>query len=64
MQSSLIKETSYAGEVLTVEFVNGQKYNYLGVPQTVVEEFMTAESKGKFFTKNIKPKYAFEKQKA
>lgn len=64
MNSSLIKEAKFTDEVLSVEFTNGTKYNYIGVPKNVYEEFMTAESKGKFFTQNIKSKFAFEKQKA
>jgi hypothetical protein len=49
-------------EVLLVEFQGGQRYLYLRVPKSVYDEFMTAESKGKYLSsviKNNPDKYPF-----
>ena len=65
VESTLIKEAGYdeATQVLTVKFVNGDEiYEYKNVPKAVYDELMAAESKGSFFTKNIKGKYEFEKK--
>lgn len=44
-------------EVLTIQFKNGTVYEYLGVPQDVYDQFLSAESMGAFFTETIKPNY-------
>ena len=38
---------------LFVRFNSGAEYVYHEVPQTVVQEFMDSESKGKFLNENI-----------
>lgn len=65
VESTLIKEVGYdaATQTLTIVFVtDNAKYEYYGVPQEVYEQLMAAESKGSFFTKNIKDQYRFEKK--
>ena len=52
-------------QVLEVEFHPRQAdgppvvYQYHGVPQTVIDEWMKAESRGSFFLKQIRPNYPF-----
>ena len=46
-----------AMEVLTIDFGNGNVYDYLGVPVDVYEQFLKADSKGGFFAETIKEKY-------
>jgi hypothetical protein len=42
----------------------GDVYRYLGVPPTVHDALMRAESKGKYFHRNIRDLYPFEKIKS
>jgi len=46
-----------AMEVLTIDFGNGNVYDYLGVPVDVYEQFLKADSKGGFFAETIKENY-------
>lgn len=46
-----------AMEVLTIDFSNGNVYDYLGVPAEVYEQFLKSDSKGGFFTETIKENY-------
>ena len=65
VESTLIQQVGYdaATQTLTVKLVtDGSVYEYLGVPQAVYDQFMAAESKGNFFTKNIKNVYKFQKK--
>ena len=41
-------------KILEIEFHTGGIYQYKGVPKSVYEGLMSAESKGKYFHKNIK----------
>lgn len=43
--------------VMRVQFSNGGLYEYAGVPVSTWNEFMGAESKGKYFAQNIKGKF-------
>ena len=63
IKSSNIKSTEYDTETkdLFVEFNNGMKYKYEGVPHLVYTIFRTFESQGKFFTTDIVKKYTFKK---
>ena len=56
VESSNIDAVKYDAEeeALYVVFSNGSHYRYYGVPAEVFEEFMGAESKGKFFHANIR----------
>jgi hypothetical protein len=42
---------------LRVEFMNGSAFEFAGVPESVHEQFMQSDSKGKFFFQNIKGQY-------
>ena len=60
IQSSNLKSVGYDTDkkILEVEFQGGGIYQYDKVSQIVFEEFMTAESKGRYFHANIKNKFA------
>lgn len=47
--------------ILEVEFKNGSLYQYLGVPEYVFQELITASSVGVYFNQNIKNSYEFQK---
>ena len=44
-------------QVMTVEFTNKSRHEYTGVPDDVHEDFLNADSAGRFFHSNIKGKY-------
>ena len=46
---------------LTVEFNSGSKYTYSSVPLSIYETFLEAESKGKFFHRNIRNVYSYSR---
>ena len=46
---------------LEVEFGGGAVYQYPSVPAAVFDEFMGAESKGRYFAQNIKHTFPFNK---
>ena len=48
---------------LKVTFTNGREYLYEGVPATVYESFLLAESKGKFLHENIVDRYNYTRVK-
>ena len=63
VQSSSIAVIEEMGRgTIIVEFVNGGKYEYFGVPLVVIQEFVGASSVGKFFNENIRGKYNEEKR--
>ena len=64
IKSSNIKSTEYDVETkdLVVEFNNGLKYLYTGVPHQLYTKFRLAESQGKFFTSEISKKFPYKKQ--
>ena len=53
-KSSNIKEASFDGHILTVEFHQGRIYQYVGVTQEMCDEWLEADSVGSWFCKNIK----------
>ena len=57
--SSDIVEIGYDADSMTLEiaFHTGGVYQYFDFPETVHQDFMRAESKGKFFHANIKNHY-------
>jgi hypothetical protein len=56
VKSSNIRAYGYAPEAqkLTIEFNNGTRWAYDGVPPDVAEGFASSESKGSFFSKSIR----------
>ena len=63
VDSSNIAEVGYEDTTMVLEilFHNGNIYQYFDVPQSVYEEFMSADSKGKFLNANIKNNYRYTK---
>ncbi len=60
IESSNIDGVCYQPEfaALFVRFKNGKVWQYISVPMFIFDQFMDAKSKGAFFAKEIKPKYA------
>lgn len=48
-------------QTLEIEFNSGGVYQYSGVPESVYEGMMGADSKGKYFHANIKNTYPYSK---
>lgn len=61
MPSSVIRRFSYAADVreLTIEFVSGRRYIYSDMPPDEVESMRGASSKGSYFNRKIRDRYAF-----
>jgi hypothetical protein len=63
VESSNIEAAGYRkrDSLLVVRFKTGSVYEYRQVPQEVYTNFLSAESKGKYFYRNIRDAYDFEK---
>lgn len=61
VESSNISKIGYDTDALIVEYKSGARYKYEGVPKALYEEFLTADSKGRFMNSNIKGKYTYER---
>ena len=61
MPSTVIRRFAYVPEAreLIIEFVSGRRYAYLDVPPEEVESMRAAFSKGSYFNRNIRDRYAF-----
>jgi hypothetical protein len=59
ISSSAIRSVGYDPEeqTLEVEFIDGEVYQYLKVPEYVFLDFMMAESRGEYINTHIKPGY-------
>jgi len=59
VKSSTVSTIDYDSKTreLTVEFLNGGRYVYEAVPESVYNDFVKAESKGKFVAKSLKNKF-------
>lgn len=59
VKSSNLEAIGYdeATRVLSIKFKSGGTFKYAGVPPSVHEEFMKADSHGKFFHKHIRNKF-------
>lgn len=63
VESSNLGGISYDEEsrVLRIDFHTGTRYHYFGLEPEKVRELLTADSKGSFFAKSIKPYYPWMK---
>jgi hypothetical protein len=63
VRSSVISSVGYSRSkgLLDIEFSNGNRYRYRGVPDTVYEELMTAPSHGHYFLERIRDVYLAQK---
>ena len=59
MPSSVIRSFAYdrGGQVLTITFVSGRAYAYLGVPGDIAEGLRLAFAKGEYFNKAIRDRF-------
>jgi len=46
-------------KTLELEFVNGNTYQYLDVPQSIYEALLAADSKGAFVNTHVKDHYRY-----
>lgn len=61
VQSSNIRRIGWDSEGLVVEYLAGTQYRYKKVPKEIYEQFLSAESKGRFMNEFIKNKYEYTK---
>ena len=63
VNSSNVSSVGYDADsqTLEIEFNSGGVYQYSGVPESVYEGMMGADSKGKYFHANIKNTYPYSK---
>lgn len=61
VESSIITSIGYdgLGKILHVQFRTGLTYLYFDVPLNVYDAFLTAPSRGSYFTKEIRNKYKY-----
>ena len=58
VDSTVIAAVAYSPDaVLDIEFTSGATYRYFAVPGQLVLEFLSADSKGGFFNRRIRPCY-------
>jgi hypothetical protein len=63
ISSSAIASVGYDPDeqTLEVEFIDGEVYQYLKVPEYIFLDFMMAESRGEYINRKIKGLYADRK---
>jgi hypothetical protein len=59
--SSNLKSVGYENGILEIEFHSGGIYRYFHTNVELFNSLLSASSKGKFFDRNIKNKYSFQK---
>jgi hypothetical protein len=59
VDSSAIATIGYSKKLraLEIEFINGAVYRYLDIPIALYRELMAADSKARFYDKNIRGRY-------
>ena len=65
VSSTSLKSVGYDEdtEELEIEFNDGRLYQYFSVPSNEYENFMNASSLGRYFVKNIRNNYSFNRIK-
>lgn len=61
VESTNIDKVGYLNEDLYVKFKTGATYRYKNVPKNIYEDFLAAESKGRFMNELKKNKYEYER---
>ena len=63
MPSTAIRRIEYRREqsALDIEFVTGRVYRYFAVPEAVAEGFRQVRSKGGYFNRALRDRFAFER---
>ncbi|HLT76391.1 MAG TPA: KTSC domain-containing protein [Ferrovibrio sp.] len=61
VESSTLRRVSYSGaaRVLTLTFTSGRIYAYYDVPPRIHAGLMRADSKGRYFNRHIRPRFAY-----
>lgn len=59
VESTALAAVGYSSRlrVLEIEFRHGRVYRYVDVPRSVYRDLMTADSKARFYIKNVRGKY-------
>jgi hypothetical protein len=63
VSSSNLKSVGYdiSKKILEIEFLSGGVYQYFAVPSGIYTNLMNAASKGRFFHRNIKNVFAYQR---
>ena len=63
VDSDAIRDIAYDAEraKLFVQFADGDRYVYVGVPGEVHRSFLDADSKGRFFAFEIRDRYPYNR---
>ena len=63
MPSTVIQQFSYDANHadLRIEFINGRRYVYHDVPESIAAAMQRAKSKGGFFNRKIRDHYPFSR---
>ncbi len=63
VQSTMIAKVGYDSTTndLAIEFVNGDRYTYHEVPQTLWSQLMKSESPGRYFGEHIRDAFSFSR---
>jgi hypothetical protein len=66
LNSTTLKTAAYQNhsQVLALEFCSGALYHYFGVCQSIYEQLLEAESKGRYYNQHIRNRFAFTKLRA
>jgi KTSC domain len=61
LQSTSLNAATYQDQdgFLELEFRSGAIYRYLGVPEQVYQELLSAESKGRYFNQQIRNRFPY-----
>jgi hypothetical protein len=65
VESSTFQAAAYAGRraLLYLLFRSGEVYRYFGVPRWQYQDFLAADSKGRYFGRNIRGRFRYERMR-
>lgn len=61
VDSTNLESVGYDGTNLFVRFKNGSIYVYFHVPESLYQELLAADSKGKFLSKHVKGAFQYKR---
>ena len=59
VESTVIRAVGHT-RVLEIEFESGRVYQYFNVPEDVFDEFLSSDSKGRYFNAHVRGKYPYQ----